>query len=242
MYGWRTRIGLVIPANNTVIEPEFAQMVPNGVAAFAAKIRSHGLSTEGIDRMVSHSHRAIEELAVGNIDVFGYACLATSLIKGSGWTSEFEKWVEDTTGKRAVTAASASIAALQALKISRVALATPYPSSVNDLLPALLSTGGIEIVSCKSVTVKDSLEVCRLEPSVAYQLAQEADTEHAEAVCILATDFRSVDVLAALEADLGKPILSTNQALLWSCLAAGEVKEIIMGYGSLLGIPASDDV
>ena len=49
MYGWRARIGLVIPANNTVIEPEFARMVPDGVASFGAKIRSHGLSAEGID-------------------------------------------------------------------------------------------------------------------------------------------------------------------------------------------------
>ena len=83
MYGWRARLGLVIPANNTVIEPEFARMLPEGVTAFGAKIRSHGLSAKGIERMVENSHRAVEELAVGDMSAFAYACLATSLVKGS---------------------------------------------------------------------------------------------------------------------------------------------------------------
>lgn len=234
MYGWRARLGLVIPANNTVIEPEFARMAPDGVATFGAKIRSHGLSAEGIERMVENSHRAVEELAVGDMDVFGYACLATSLVKGNEWTAAFQADVDNKTGKPAITAATATIEALQSVGASRVALATPYPDTINDLLPALFGAADLEIVSLESVTVKDSLEVCRLDPSVAYRLAKRADTDKADAVCILATDIRAIDVLEALETDLGKPAISTNQALLWQCLKSCSIGDPVTGYGSLL--------
>lgn len=225
---------MVIPANNTVIEPEFARMSPDGVCAFGAKILSHGLSADGIERMVANSHRAVEELAVGDMSAIAYACLATSLVKGSAWTTDFLAHVEDTTGRPATTAATATIEALQSFGVSRVALATPYPDTVNELLPALFNAAGIEIVALDSVVVKDSLEVCRLAPSVAYRLAKQADTAEADAVCILATDIRSIDVLETLEQDLGKPAISTNQALLWRCLRACGIGDPVAGYGSLL--------
>ena len=234
MYGWRARLGLVIPANNTVIEPEFARMLPEGVTAFGAKIRSHGLSAKGIERMVENSHRAVEELAVGDMSAFAYACLATSLVKGSEWTAGFEADVENKTSRPATTAATATIEALQSVGVSRVALATPYPDTINDLLPALFGAADIEIVSLESVTVKDSLEICRLDPSIAYRLAKQADTDEADAICILATDIRSIDVLEVLETDLGKLAISTNQALLWRCLKSCGIGDPVDGFGSLL--------
>jgi maleate cis-trans isomerase len=133
-----------------------------------------------------------------------------------------------------VTAASATVQALQAEGITRVALATPYPAHLNELLPALFGAAGITVVSLKSVAVPGSLEVCRLPPWTAYQLAREADTREAQAVCILATDIRTIDVLAALERDLGKPAVSTNQALMWRALSLGGMTEPLVGFGRLL--------
>lgn len=240
MYGWRARLGLVIPANNTVIEPEFARMAPSGVSAFGAKISSHGLSAEGIERMVENSHRAIDELAAGDMSAFAYACLATSLVKGDGWTAGFQAEVEDKTGSPATTAATATIGALQSVGAERVALATPYPDTINDLLPALFGAADMDIVSLESVAVKDSLDVCRLDPSIVYRLAKQADTDRADAVCILATDIRSIDVLDALEEDLGKPVISTNQALMWRCLKSCGIGDAVDGFGALLATDAHD--
>ena len=234
MYGWRARIGLVIPANNTVIEPECSKIMPLGVSAFGARIRSFGLTAEGIEKMVENSHRAVEELAVGGMDVIAYACLATSLVKGENWTQNFQEMVQLKTGKPVFTAAHATLDALHNFGVSRVALATPYPDSINNLLYPLFKSADIEIVALKNVTVKNSLEVCRLPPLTAYRLAKEADHEKAEAICVLATDFRSIESLKFLEEDLGKPAISTNQALMWRCLRACRISDRISEYGSLL--------
>ena len=36
MYGWRGRIGVIIPADNAVMEPDFHRLAPEGVSAHAA--------------------------------------------------------------------------------------------------------------------------------------------------------------------------------------------------------------
>lgn len=234
MYGWRARIGLVVPSNNTVVEPEFGIMAPEGVAAYGARILSSGLAPEAIVRMVENSHRAVAELRAGDMSLIAYACLATSLVKGRGWTDDFLETVRRDSGRPAAAAAPATVAALRALDVSRVALATPYTERINSLLPALFEDAGISIVSLRSRTVENSLAVCRLPSSAAYDLALAADCPEAEAVCILATDFRTVDILDALEGALGKPAISTNQALMWQCLDLAGVEGPLAGFGALL--------
>lgn len=89
MYGWRARIGLVIPTNNIVIEPEFGILAPSAVSSHAARIMAGGMTPEGISRMVENSFRAVEELRAGDMSVIAYACLATSLVKGVAFAASF---------------------------------------------------------------------------------------------------------------------------------------------------------
>jgi maleate isomerase len=43
-----------------------------------------------------------------------------------------------------------------------------------------------------------------------------------------------VAILDALEQDLGRPVVSANQASLWHCLRAAGVRTAVEGYGSLM--------
>jgi len=212
-------------------------MIPPGISVHAARILSSGLEEDAIARMVDASDRAVDEVAAGDMSVIAYACLATSLVKGPDWSAEFEHQVEDRTGRVAVTAANAVIEALRSRRIAKVALATPYPDRLNRLAKPFFECAGIDIVSLENITVQNSLEVCRLPPSAAYRLARKADQDNANAVCILATDFRTIDVLDALERDLGKPVFSTNQALFWRALGLAGVQTGVSGFGSLLSAP-----
>ena len=234
MYGHLARIGLIVPSNNTVVEPEFWRMMPEGVAAFAARILSGGLSPDAINAMVERSHRAAEELRAGDMTMIAYACLATSLMKGRGWNVEFENAVTATTGKPVVLAASATIEALKYVGAKTIALATPYPQHVNELLRGYFATDGLEVVSLHNVVAKNSLEVCRLTPDVAYNLAKQTDVPEADVVCILATDFRTIDTIDKLERELNKPVISTNQALMWKSLQICNVRADISQFGSML--------
>ena len=52
-------------------------------------------------------------------------------------------------------------------------------------------------------------------------------------MCISCTGFRTVGALAPLEAELGIPVVSANQAAFWDCLRLAQVKDQVEGFGQL---------
>ncbi len=236
MLGWRAKVGVVLPTNNTILEPEFWGMLPDGVTSHAARIMATGTDAESIETMERHSERAIEELAAGGMDAIAYGCLSTSLVKGQGWSERFESWVMEHTGIPSTTAATATIEALKTRGVRQVAVASPYPEKFGGLLTDFFSAYGIKVAANRSLGISDPMEVGKVPPGTVYRLAREVDTPKADAVCIVATDLQTVSLIETLESDLGKPVITTNQALIWKTLALAGVDESISNFGSLFGI------
>jgi maleate cis-trans isomerase len=128
------------------------------------------------------------------------------------------------------------VEALRLLGAERIAVATPYPQSVADQVPAYFRSWGLEVVAQANLPTQDVRAVCEHPPSASYRLAMglQARASAADAVAILATDFRTFEVLDTLERDLGLPVVSSNQAVLWWALRACGVRERLPGMGRLL--------
>lgn len=237
IYGWRKKIGLVIPSNNTVIEPELWTMRPPGVTVHASRILSRGSTPEAIRIMQADADRAIDELRAGELDVIAYACLATSLVMGHSWTEAVAEGIRTSTGCRATSAAAATLGALHALGVSRVAFATPYNDRINAFVGSYVEAGGITVTRLKNLVVARSLDLWKVPPAEVCDLARAVDSADAEAVCIVATDLPTAGVIEALEAELGKPVVTTNQAILWHSLQLAGVPDPVPGFGRLLAAP-----
>jgi maleate isomerase len=72
-------------------------------------------------------------------------------------------------------------------------------------------------------------------PQVSYSRARAVDSDRAEAVFISCTGFRAIEHLDMLEADLGKPVFSSNQATFADCLNMLGVSEVVPGFSHLFG-------
>jgi maleate isomerase len=57
--------------------------------------------------------------------------------------------------------------------------------------------------------------------------------EEAQAVFIAGNGFRAVGAIEALEAMIGRPVLTSNQVLLWQLLALAGATFEVRGYGQL---------
>ena len=93
MFGWRAKIGMMIPTNNTVIEPEMAYFAPDGVTFHATRMvssRTGTASIEGLHNLVSCVDRASEELSITGVDSVLYGCLSTSFAV-EGWDQQFQE-------------------------------------------------------------------------------------------------------------------------------------------------------
>jgi len=235
MFGWRLKIGILTPANNVVLEPEFYRHLPEGVAVYTTRMLTSGThSLEGLVAMERNAKRGVEELAATAVDVIAYACLSTSLAKGLGWSETFIEDVRRATGLPATTAATATMDALRELGVKRVAIGTPFPDSISVTVKPFFQKYGFRVVAEKNLNVSDEKEIGRIAPDAIYGLGRDADVEEAQAVCLLATDISTLDVIEGLESDLRKPVITTNQAILWKLLRLAGVQTCIPHVGRLL--------
>ena len=247
MYGWRARVGLLLPSTDTTTEPEFNLLAPEGVTFHAARMLLSSITVEGLIDMEKQSARAAREVASAGVNLICLCCTAGTLVKGPEFDRAIQQEIERITGIPVLTTAHAVIQALKRLTIQRVAVATPYNDEINQKEKEFLESEGMKVTRIKGLGLaelsphyplsKSNVSpIGLLEPYVAYKLAREVDSEEADGVFISCTGLRTVEIIDALEKDLGKPVTTSNQAMLAAILKRLEIGEKIEGYGRLLSI------
>ncbi len=233
MYGWRGRIGLMVPTGNSMMEPEFHRMAPEGVTTHANRIELRDVTPDSLLAMEGDVTRCARQVATVRVGVIAFGCTSGSFVGGPGYDDRLIKRVEDETGVTATTTTTAVVRALRLLSVSRIALATPYIDEVTKLEVDYLHANGFEVTGWQGGGIVDTPDIQECPAEVSFQRARAVDSDRAEAVFISCTGFRTVENIARLEADLGKPVISSNQATFADCLRLLKVGEVAPGYGSL---------
>ena len=234
-YGHRAKIGLIVPANNNVLEPEFWAMAPPGVAFYATRLPVEGQVTdETFRRMEEESDRAMRELQTARVQALAFCDMGIALVMEEGWGEKRVARIQEVSGLPATTGALAMLDALKALGAERISIASPYPESLHQRAGPFFERYGFSCVGDANLPIPDPAEVGKLPPSRVFELIKSADRPEAEALLLLATDIRSVEVIQALEDELGKPVVSTNACLMWKSLELAGVTAEAQGLGRLL--------
>jgi len=234
MYGWRGRIGLIVPSVNTVIEPEFYKMMPEGIGVYTSRVKNAKTTSEDLIKMSGSVARAAEELSTANVDVIAYGCTTGSLVKGTQWEKDLCRRIEGLTDIPAITTSGAVIQALKAMGISRLAVVTPYPEELNILEKKFLEQNNIEVLNMKGLGIMEAVKIGEKSPGFVYRLAKNIFVPEAKGIFISCTNLRTVEIIEKLENDIGRPVITSNQATFWASLRNIGCKELVKGYGRLL--------
>lgn len=245
MYGWRARIGLLIPSINTTMEPEFNRMAPVGVSIHAMRLEVSGFTPEGLIAMGKKVGLAAKIILDIGPEVIVFGCTSGSFVKGVGHDEELIQEIEKVTGRPAVATSSAVLEALNQLKIKKVAVATPYSQEINDSERVFLEGNGIKVTKISGIEYRKcspfyplaKLPVSHIglhEPYVAYKLALDVYTEEADGVFISCTNLRTIEIIEILERAIGKPVVTSNQATMALALKKAGIKDRLKGYGVLM--------
>ncbi|MCZ6509775.1 MAG: Asp/Glu racemase [Alphaproteobacteria bacterium] len=235
----RARIGVLVPFTNTNLEPALAMMRPAGVSFHFARIGGYHIdAVPDAGQMAGLGEAPLDEplrlLAGVRPDVVLYVCTSATLTHAPAFDRDLANRIEDQIGAATVTAAGALVNALQVLGIGRVGFASPYVARINDQAISFLSDAGIETVSRADIGVAlDNDGQGELTPDEVFELGRRADSADAEAIVLSCTDMRSIEVIERLEAELDKPVVSSNQAMLFAACQALGMDTEINGCGRL---------
>lgn len=232
MYSWRARIGMIIPSTNAVAEPQIAAMAPEGVAFHTTRLAFVGTSEENVARFIDQAGEAARLLADAGVDLVVLNCTAASMFR-PGIDEDAVTIMTEASGKPATTVSRGVVAALRALGARRIVLTSPYVPETNAREEAFLAHHQIKVLGEVGLGLQGGQAFLSVEPAQWYrQVRSQADPE-AEAYFLSCTAVRTAEVIEPLERDLGRPVLTSNQAMLWHCLETLGVRAEVKGYGRL---------
>jgi maleate isomerase len=84
MYGWRARIGIIIPSVNTTFEPECQRLCPEGVSYHFSRMNLGDLTIEALLEMGKHAVEKGKELSAAGVDLIVFGCTSGSFAGGKG--------------------------------------------------------------------------------------------------------------------------------------------------------------
>lgn len=235
MYGWRGRIGLLVPSINTTMETEFWQIAPEGVSVHSARIAGgrHG-TPEELRGMENASKKAAEDVAMVEPDVVVYGCTSGSFFEGPEWNKKICEQLSEITKAPTVTTAGGMAACLMAGGHKKVDVVTPYVDLTNERLKQFLKAHGIDVLKLGTFDMLDMFDHAKVLPEEIYRKVKETVSPDTDAVFVACTQLRALEVVDLLERDLGLPVYSAVQASAWQAYEAMGVDPKIMHCGSLL--------
>lgn len=236
----RARFGILVPFTNTNLEPDMALLAPDGVSMHFARMG-------GYDQDEIPDANQMHELGAADLDeplrllqgvrpdVILYGCTSATLTHGPVFDRGLAERIKADSGAETVTAAGALVHALQTLGVTRIGFASPYVPEINDMAVAFLAASGFDTVARSEVGDElDNYGQGALDPQAVLELGLAADHPEAEAIVLSCTDMRSVESIARLEQAVGKPVITSNQAMVFQAMQLAGIGEALPGYGQLL--------
>jgi maleate isomerase len=150
--------------------------------------------------------------------VMAYACTSGSFIGGLAGEAALVSAMITAGAPAAVTTSGALLQALRHLDLSRIATVTPYVPEITAGLTTYLTEAGVEVIAAAGLGLIS--DIWTVPYDVTVGLVRDTDTADAQAVFISCTNLPTYDLIASLERELGKPVLTANQVTMWSALHA----------------------
>ncbi len=161
-------------------------------------------------------YNAARNLSVVHPAVMAYACTSGSFVNGVSGARHVSKMMEAASDAQGVSTSEALLEALAYLGTSRVVIITPYVPQLTARLGEFLREAGHSVVSEAGLGLEGG--IWKVPYHTTSELIRRADVPEADVIFISCTNLPTYDLIAPLESELGKPVLSANQVTAWASL------------------------
>ena len=228
LYGWRGRIGVVVASTNGVVEMESFKMLPDGVSVHFARIPYAGTGTTEAGEKMVQNLESCSKLLAGSDETIGVNVIGlahgsgSAAVDTSGGVSAVAGIMSKVCGGiPAFTASDAIIMGLRKLGAKTISIGLPLnQSAMIANVKGHLERNGFEVRKVGTMGLPHHQAVSAATPEDSYRLMKEIYQSDVDAIVINNSNLRTLEIIDVFEKDYGKPVLASNQALMWACLRA----------------------
>lgn len=240
--GTRLKIGVIGPSTNTIVQPDFDAMRPDGVTNHYSRIfvrNANAVSdasfTAGTDLISANLMEAVESVLTCKPDFLALGVSAISFNGGAKGAEAFRKSIEAASGLRLACGSESLIAAFKAYGgIRRVALLTPYFPVANALVIRFLADHGVTVVRDICLRCPSWTAIAHVREDYLRQQLWALDGDDVDALVQVGTNLSMLQLAAAAERELFKPVIAINASTYWHALRGAGVADRMAGFGRLL--------
>jgi maleate isomerase len=229
----RARLGFILMSTDLAAESDFFDMIPKDVAIHVTRLKTDDYTTnetlsKHIDYMADAASRIQPDVKP---NVISYSCTSGSIVIGEAKImAEIRKGAPYAIPMTLVTGV---IDALRELQIKKIVVGTPYLDEINTKEAEFLYKKGFEIINIQGLNLTTGIEFGKVTPKYWKKFALEINDINADAIFLSCGGIRSVEAIHEIESITGKPVITSNQAQVWSCLRKAGIKDNIKGFGKI---------
>lgn len=244
-YGWRARIGLLQPSLVSDTNPyEFYLMAPQGVQLLLTSLGVESMSQDNYDRAIANLETPVQRLVARKPDVILQTGIPPLVTHGWGIEDDLRARVAKITSVPYISDAAGCIKAMQALAMKRIVVVSGFNNDLVKLIRTYMNHVGIDVLGHFDVrTSAHSEESGSIPLDVIYRAAKNIYLRHAkhvDGIWITQASIPSVGIINDLEADLGVPVVTSAQALMWAGLRLAAIHTPVSGFGRLFDVKGFD--
>ena len=226
------RIGLIIPSGNRLTEPQFHAYAPPGVGIHVTRLRMTGKFRKSPSELKPALAEAAAALSDTKPGVIVFHCTANSMENGLAGEAALVEIIQSASGCPTMTTAQAIRQALTRCGIKKLVLISPYVKETNEHEVKYLYEAGFTVLHELGLGL-ESDGYATVTPKEWLDIVKANTREAADGYFLSCTNTRMIEAIGELERELGKPVVSSNQATLWACLHMLGVSPKIDNLGRL---------
>ena len=234
---YNPRIGLIALATDFIIEKDFIKIIKDkDIDFFVNRIECYNpLSKENLIKMSEKVTDVTKNILPDeNIDCVVYGCTSGTIAVGH---DTIERKVKEAKPEAKITTPStAAIKALKKLNINKLAIFTPYSKKLNDEIIDYFSNQGFDIVANTYLDIAADYDIGKVDQNFLLETLSQIEIKNAAALFISCTALPVLNIIERLETRLGKPVITSNQSLIWDTLESIGMNKDIQGFGKLFSL------
>ena len=231
-------LGLIFPPADRGIPEEGLAMYGDTLRYVVTGLGLERMTPDGYDSVIPRIPAAAEKLAAAGVDAIELTGTSLTFYNGEAFNQRLRAAVTEASGLRATTMSDGVIDGLKLVGARRVAVATAYNDEVNDRLRAFLIEHGFDplVVTGMGIEAVEEVDNVTQDDLLEFGARVFSSAPEADSLLVSCGGFRTLELIAPLEARTGVPVISSMPHGLWAGARLVGLDGSAPGYGRLLSM------